>query len=384
MLLTEALVLLAVDSADRRHALERAGHLLVLRRQLLAVAAPRRIELDERDTFSREAVGCDLQHVVVALIEPRLGRLPHAAHAATAKAAAHATMEPSLEAAAAHVEVKVGAATTAAATAHTAAKEHVEHVHWVAAAEAGAATRAARRAALLEALLAMHVVQSALFRVGQSFICLRHLLELLLGLLLVLHVAVWVPFQCLPPICLFDVLLRRVLSNTQDVVVLAIATCQHMLGACRQRQQQQQHRRQRGPSGSAAHACPTAERCSSSAGRGLPFFAGPAVCRCADRHCSCVLLDRLSEQDLRQEREVTRALPTPGNRETVGSEAAHVDATAPLVSASPVAPRRCARSLRGREAAGTARVGSLGKGVGPSTPPHARKRVPLPHPGCST
>eukprot|EP00955_Chlamydomonas_euryale_P101089 365323-Chlamydomonas_euryale.AAC.16 len=171
---------------------------------------------------------------------------------------------------------------------------------------------------------------------------------------------------------------------TQDVVVLAIATCQHMLGACRQRQQQQQHRRQRGPSGSAAHACPTAERCSSSAGRGLPFFAGPAVCRCADRHCSCVLLDRLSEQDLRQEREVTRALPTPGNRETVGSEAAHVDATAPLVSASPVAPRRCARSLRGREAAGTARVGSLGKGVGPSTPPHARKRVPLPHPGCST
>jgi hypothetical protein len=110
MLRAQALVLVAVDRAHDRDALERGRHLGPLGRQAAAVAAPGRVELQQPHApvaAGREALRRDLVHIWVAVVQPAAAAAaaapaaaaaaPAAAPAAAAawKAAAAAAWEPS-------------------------------------------------------------------------------------------------------------------------------------------------------------------------------------------------------------------------------------------------------------------------------------------------
>jgi len=153
MLRAQALVLVAVDRAHDRDALERGRHLGPLGRQAAAVAAPGRIELQQPHAAvaaGREALRRDLEHVRVAVVQPAAAAAAAAAPAATAAPAAApaaaAAWEPSAAAwkpSAAAREAAAWKASTAAGEASAAAGEPSAAAHAPAPLAAPCAPRAA-------------------------------------------------------------------------------------------------------------------------------------------------------------------------------------------------------------------------------------------------
>ena len=160
MLRAQALVLVAVDRAHDRDALERGRHLGPLGRQAAAVAAPGRIELQQPHAAvaaGREALRRDLEHVRVAVVQPAAAAAAAAAPAATAAPAAApaaaaawepsaAAWEPSAAAwkpSAAAREAAAWKASTAAWEASAAAREPSAAAHAPAPLAAPCAPRAA-------------------------------------------------------------------------------------------------------------------------------------------------------------------------------------------------------------------------------------------------
>ncbi len=153
MLRAQALVLVAVDRAHDRDALERGRHLGPLGRQAAAVAAPGRIELQQPHAAvaaGREALRRDLEHVRVAVVQPAAAAAAAAAPAATAAPAAApaaaAAWEPSAAAwkpSAAAREAAAWEASTAAGEASAAAGEPSAAAHAPAPLAAPCAPRAA-------------------------------------------------------------------------------------------------------------------------------------------------------------------------------------------------------------------------------------------------
>ena len=153
MLRAQALVLVAVDRAHDRDALERGRHLGPLGRQAAAVAAPGRVELQQPHAAvaaGREALRRDLEHVRVAVVQPAAAAAAAAAPAATAAPAAApaaaAAWEPSAAAwkpSAAAREAAAWKASTAAWEASAAAREPSAAAHAPAPLAAPCAPRAA-------------------------------------------------------------------------------------------------------------------------------------------------------------------------------------------------------------------------------------------------
>jgi len=146
MLRAQALVLVAVDRAHDRDALERGRHLGPLGRQAAAVAAPGRIELQQPHAAvaaGREALRRDLEHVRVAIVQP-------AAAAAAAAAAPAATAAPAAAPAAAAAWEPSAAAWKPSAAAREAAAWKASTAAW----EASAAAREPSAAAHAPAPLA--------------------------------------------------------------------------------------------------------------------------------------------------------------------------------------------------------------------------------------
>ncbi len=140
MLRAQALVLVAVDRAHDRDALERGRHLGPLGRQAAAVAAPGRVELQQPHAAvaaGREALRRDLEHVRVAIVQP-------AAAAAAAAAAPAATAAPAAAPAAAAAWEPSAAAWEPSAAAWKPSAAAREAAAWKASTAAWEASAAAR------------------------------------------------------------------------------------------------------------------------------------------------------------------------------------------------------------------------------------------------
>ena len=148
----------ATHTARERHAVERELNIGLASRILVAVLAVRRVEVRSTEQLSEQ-----------------IARI----HTAKTETARHATS-------------------------HT----------------TGHATRTALGHGSIHALFAIHIVHLSLFLVAQHFIRLANILELLLGNLLIILVAVRMPLQCQLSVSLLQLFIRRVTTHTKNRIII--------------------------------------------------------------------------------------------------------------------------------------------------------------------